>query len=78
MDIEKLKLKYLGRKVYAGSEMNGYDGTITDIVEDEDMPDQIWFVVTEEKTVGMTPRVEKWDKCELQKIIVTTKLVPLD
>lgn len=74
--IEKLKQKYLGKKVYAGSEMNGYDGTITDVVQDEDIPTWIWFEVTsDDKT-----EVDMFDKHELKikKEIITTEYVELD
>lgn len=74
--ITKLKEKYLGRKVYAGSEMNGYDGTITDVVQDEDIPTWIWFEVTsDDKT-----EVDMFDKHELKikREIITTELAPLD
>lgn len=74
--IEKLKKKYLGKKVYAGSEMNGYDGTITDVVQDEDIPTWIWFEVTsDDKT-----EVDMFDKHELKikREIITTEYVELD
>ena len=74
--ITKLKEKYLGRKVYAGSEMNGYDGTITDVVQDEDIPTWIWFEVTsDDKT-----EVDMFDKHELKikREIITTEYVELD
>lgn len=74
--IEKLKKKYVGKKVYAGSEMNGYDGTITDVVQDEDIPTWIWFEVTsDDKT-----EVDMFDKHELKikREIITTELAPLD
>ena len=74
--IEKLKKKYVGKKVYAGSEMNGYDGTITDVVQDEDIPTWIWFEVTsDDKT-----EVDMFDKHELKikREIITTEYVELD
>ncbi len=76
MDIEKLKLKYLGKKVYAGSEMNGYDGTITDVVQDEDIPTWIWFEVTSDDKTA----VDMFDKHELKikREIITTEYVELD
>ena len=78
-ELYELKQKYLGQQVYAGSVMKGYYGTICDIVPDEDIPNQVWFVVSNDSiTAGGGRRFEKWDKGELQKVIVTTKLVPLD
>jgi hypothetical protein len=74
--IEKLKQKYLGKKVYAGSEMNGYDGTITDVVQEEDITTWIWFEVTsDDKT-----EVDMFDKHELKikREIITTEYVELD
>ena len=35
-NLNELKKKYIGQKVYAGGRMKGYYGTITDIVPDED------------------------------------------
>jgi hypothetical protein len=67
------KQKYIGRKVYAGSDLKGYYGTIIDIVPDEDMPDQHWFIISDGNgTVGW------WGKNELRKEIITTVLIPLE
>lgn len=74
-ELDELKQKYLGRKVYAGGELKGYYGTIIDIVPDEDDIFDPWFIVRNDNYPSETGR---WGKCELKKIIVTTKLVPLD
>ena len=80
--LKELRKKYIGQKVYAGGRLKGYYGTITDIVPDEDAffeeyfgePDY-WFIVREDNNLS---HFERWSKEELQKVIVTTALVPLD
>ena len=73
--LNELKKKYIGQRVYAGGRMNGYYGTITDIVPDEDGYSEDWFIVQEDNNPS---HFEKWGKEELQKVIITTALVPLD
>ena len=80
--LKELRKKYIGQRVYAGGELKGYYGIITDIVPDEDAffeeyfgePDY-WFIVQEDNNPS---HFERWDKDELQKVIITTALVPLD
>lgn len=78
-ELEELRLKYIGEKVYAGSRMKGYYGTITDIVPDEDGCPEYWFIVARDNyTAGCgEPRFQKWSKHELKQVVITTKLVPL-
>ena len=80
--LNELKKKYIGQKVYAGGRMKGYYGTITDIVPDENSffeeyfsESDYWFIVQEDNNPS---HFEKWGKEELQKVIITTALVPLD
>ena len=64
--------KYIGTRVYAG-EMNGGYGKIVDVIPDEDDPKQTWFIVEmeEDKTL------EKWDKSDLKRVMITAQLRPL-
>ena len=65
--------RYIGKKVYAGGELNGYYGIIVDVIPDEDGYSD-WFVVQDEEN----PRhFENYDKCELKEQVITTKLIPL-
>ena len=79
-NLNELKKKYIGQKVYAGGELNGHYGTITDIVpggEDDDwLEEDYWFIVARDDS--LQPRFNRWPKCDLKKVIVTTTLVPLD
>jgi hypothetical protein len=77
-NINELKKKYIGQRVYAGGRMKGYYGTIIDIIPDEDIPGLDWFIVSNDNRIVGEPKFERWNKNELQKIVVTTKLVPLD
>lgn len=77
-NINELKKKYIGQRVYAGGRMKGYYGIITDIVPDEDGFTDYWFIVSNDNRIVGEPKFERWNKNELQKIVVTTKLVPLD
>lgn len=81
-NLNELKKKYIGQRVYAGSRMKGYYGTITDIVPDENSffeeyfgESDYWFIVQEDNNPS---HFEKWGIEELQKVIITTALVPLD
>lgn len=65
--------RYIGKKVYAGGELNGYYGIIVDVIPDEDGYSD-WFVVQDEEDQR---HFENWDKCELKEQVITTKLVPL-
>lgn len=78
MEIDRSK--YIGLPVYAGGELKGYYGVIVGIEQDEDNPNQMWFVVSnDEKTVGDgRDRYERWDKSELKRIVITKTLVPLE
>ena len=75
MSIDELKQEYLGRKVYAGTSIKGYNGTIIDIVPDEDGIFEPWFIVREDNYPSHT---ERWNKNELRRWVITSKLVPLD
>lgn len=79
-NLNELKKKYIGQRVYAGGRMKGYYGTITDIVPDEDGFSDYWFIVSNENyTTGCSePKFKRWSKCELKKVVITTALVPLD
>lgn len=74
--LKKLRKKYIGQKVYAGGELNGYYGTITDIIPDEDEFEDYLFIVA--RSDSSQPRFNRFAKCDLKKVIVTTTLVPLD
>lgn len=71
--LDELKEKYIGKKVYAGSRMKGYYGTITDIVPDEDGFPEYWYIVTNKEEGS-----QRWAKSELKKVVITTTLAPLD
>lgn len=73
MTISNLKRKYIGKSVYAGGKLNGVYGRIVDIRQDIEDPEQIWFYVSQDND-GC---ISRWDKSELQELIVTTSLVPL-
>jgi hypothetical protein len=75
-EIEKLKKRYVGRKVYAGCEMDedGYYGTIVDIVPDEDGWSP-WFMVRDDDD---PEHIEKWDKGELRTVRMRPTLEALD
>lgn len=69
------KQKYIGMRVYAGGRMKGYYGIVVDIIPDEDGYSEDWFIVQEDNNPS---HFERWGKEELQKVIITTALVPLD
>lgn len=75
-ELNELRKKYIGQKVYAGGELNGYYGTITDIIPDEDEFEDYLFIVA--RSDSSQPRFNRFAKCDLKKVIVTTTLVPLD
>lgn len=74
------RMKYIGINVYAGGRMKGYYGQIVDIIPDEEDPTQEWFIVANlDKTSGDgNPIFQRWDKSELQKVIISKNLIPLD
>ena len=80
-ELTELRKKYIGLRVYAGGRLKGHYGEIVDIVPgDDDVLDEYQFVVSnDDYRAGCgDPRFIRWAKSELQKVIVTTALVPLD
>ena len=59
--------KYIGMEVYAGGTIKGYYGTIHDAVEDEEDPNQIWFVVRDPDGF-----LDRWDITELKRVRTVT------
>lgn len=73
-----LRKKYIGTYVCATNKTTQIFGTITDLVEDENNPNQIWFIVADGNAENVETRFSRWDKKQLKKIILSTKLLPLD
>lgn len=70
--------KYIGTFVCATGKNKQIFGTITDLIEDEENPKQIWFIVSDKDASVGENKFSRWDKNQLQKVIVSTKLLPLD
>lgn len=73
-----LKKKYIGTYVCATGKNKQIFGTITDLIEDEENPKQIWFIVADKNATVGEEKFSRWDKNQLQKVIVSTKFMPLD
>lgn len=77
IDPEERK-KYVGTYVCATGKNKQIFGIIFDMIEDEENPDQIWFVVADKDATTREDKYSRWDKKQLQKVIISTKLLPLD
>ena len=77
IDINEKK-KYIGTYVCATGKKKQIFGTITDLIEDEENPKQVWFIVANKDIEEGEEKFSRWDKKDLQKVIVNTKLLPLD
>ena len=79
-ELSRLRKKYIGLRVYAGGELKGHYGEIVDIVPGDDDLDEYQFVVSNDdyKAGCGDPRFMRWTKSELQRVVITESLIPLE